>query len=60
MTTFTHYEVKGLRSQYDGSMYAWIVLGIAKQPSPWRGKVIATFDTEAEAREYLRNIKEAA
>jgi hypothetical protein len=59
-STFTRYEVKGLRSQFDGSMYAWQVRGIAKQPSPWRASVIAEFATEAEAKAHLRNIEEAA
>ena len=59
-STFTRYVVKGLRSQFDGSMYVWLVLGIAKQPSPWHASVIAEFATEAEAKAHLRNIEEAA
>ena len=56
-STFTRYEVKGLRSRFDGSIYTWQVLGIAKQPSPWRASVIAEFATEAEAKAHLRNIE---
>jgi len=58
--SFTHYEVKGLRSRFDGSYYEWLVLGVAKQPCPWRASVLAHFNTEAEARAHLQTLQKAA
>jgi len=57
--SFSHFEVKGLRSQFDGSIYAWQVRGVAKQPSPWRATVVAEFATEAEAKAHLQTLKAA-
>jgi len=58
-STYIRYEVKGLKSRFDGSIYEWIVRGVCQQPSPWHSSVLAHFSTEAEAKAYLQNIKGA-
>lgn len=59
-STFIRYEVRGLKSIADGSIYDWIVRGVCKQPSPWYSSVLGHFATEAEAKAFLRKLEEAA